>query len=332
MEIKSKILSVFNDPSEELFNDLALEIYRIQSVYNVPYRQYLSLIGRVDDQIEHYSEIPLMPIRFFKTHRIITGGEWVPKNYFLSSGTKEHNVRSTHYVRDISWYDVVSTKIFDYFLPQEYEIVALLPSYLENEHSSLVHMVRQLCQRNTTAKDPFFMYDFNGLHDLVANLLDNTDKSILIIGVTFALMDYVEKYPIDNPRVSILYTGGMKNRHKELTQEEVLSHLRKHSGNSKIFAEYGMTELLSQAYNLEESYYATGQTMRVISKDINDPLSNIDYGRTCQLGIIDLANINSLSFILTEDLAQVHSPREFQYMGRLQQSDLRGCNLIYDLS
>jgi len=204
--------------------------------------------------------------------------------------------------------------------------MGLLPSYLENGDSSLVQMVNHFSESNNEGQSFFFLDDFDALRKA---LEENSEQDLVLFGVTFALLDFAGKYSTNNSRLQVVFTGGMKNRREELSFEDIHEKLKEGFPQSKIISEYGMTELLSQAYSDQKGHYKCGATMRVVPMEVNDPLTIAPYGKTAQLGIMDLANFDTLSFILTEDAGRVMEDGRFEILGRLEQSDLRGCNLLY---
>ena len=330
MKLKSKILDFVKGDTSTGFNELALELFQYQSENNSVYKEFLSLINFDPRSLQYIDDIPLLPIKLFKTKEIKTGG-WASETVFMSSGSTGTD-RSRHFVRDLDFYKDISSALFTHkYSSENYEVLGLLPSYLENGSSSLVCMVDNLMKIHNLHSEAFFMYDFKALTKRIENLLNETDKKIVLIGVSFALLDFCERNKIESERLSILFTGGMKNRRKELSYEEVYDILKASFPLSSIDSEYGMTEMFSQSYSLgnREGIFESGRSIRILSKELNDPLSTATDGRAGQIGFIDLANVDSLAFVLTEDMGVSFSDTEFKILGRLQNSDLRGCNLLY---
>ncbi len=372
--LRQQILTV--DPAS--FEPLALAIFRYQATHNPVYRQYLHHLGVRPEQFTSVRRVPFMPIGFFKQHRILTGltlsDEATRKTLtFASSGTTGQDT-SRHLVPDPDLYNAVSTRIFEqtYGPLQNVHILALLPSYLERNNSSLVYMVRRFMEQSiqsmrsqsgsiyfgsedaqtgrgqtTDVATNFFLNNFDELTNRLRQLTEHPDgKRILLIGVTFALLDWAEsgsdlRFLGCNPDLIVMETGGMKGRRKELLREEVHELLTARLGVSTIHSEYGMTELLSQAYSVGEGVFRPSPTLRVYLRDINDPFATIPYDvnangsrrtgerRTGGINIVDLANLDSCSFIETQDLGQyVGENGDFRVIGRFDNSDVRGCNLL----
>jgi len=308
-----------------------MELFHHQARFNPAYKEFTELLGRTPATVDHIDNRPFMPISFFKS-RVIKSGDWEHALVFRSSGTSGTGRRSEHPIKSASWAAFVSNQIFRQFYPGSgREILALLPSYLENGDSSLVHMVKDLVDRYNVSDDVFFMHDFEALHKHIQQLLNNSDKTILLIGVSFALLDYAERFPLSDNRLEIMFTGGMKNRQKELDYAEIYKRLSNAYPLSRIVSEYGMTELLSQAYCVDndKGRYLPGRSLDIRFMEITDPMSAVTPGKTGQLAAIDLANIHTVSFIMTEDLGHMWPDGRFSVLGRLAQSDLRGCNLLY---
>ncbi len=327
MELKEQILHLFDDDSAFSFEDVAISVFKYQSQHNPTYKAYLKALGVLPESVTSFSNIPLAPISLFKKHTIKTG-EWITSKRFLSSGTTGE--RSAHSILDTAWYNLIAKRIIEQhrLIVSDIHILALLPSYLENGDSSLVHMVTHFAELSET-KDPFYLYDHASLYNRLSSILESSDKPVLLLGVTFALIDFAEQYQIDSNRLKICFTGGMKNRGKEMTQNEVLGLLSSAFPSSYLFSEYGMTELQSQAYLDSSGFYKMSPSFKVLIKEVNDPLSNAKQGKTGMIGLIDLANVDTLSFILSEDLGRQVDKSHFEIQGRLTGSDLRGCNLLY---
>lgn len=312
------------------FDALALDIFQHQSMHNPVYARYLDLLKVSSTDVKRVEDIPCLPIRLFKHYDIKTG-DWDSQAVFKSSGTADILLRSQHHIRDMDFYHELSSRIFKSRFPEKnLELLALLPSYIESGQSSLVEMTRHLMQ-SYNDEEAFYMYDFDALGKRIRAILTETSREVVLIGVSFALLDFAAVCPIDNSRLHIIFTGGMKNRQVELQYEEMYAKLKAAFPSSAICSEYGMTEMFSQAYskNGSDGRYTPGKSLKVFGKQLSDPLSNEKNGRTAQLAFVDLGNIDSLSFVLTDDLCRSYEDGSFEILGRLAQSDLRGCNMLY---
>ncbi len=291
------------------------------------YHQFCNLLKTQPKEINSISQIPFLPIEFFKTQQIKTG-EFKEEMIFLSSGTTGA-IQSKHFVKDINLYEASFTKTFNSFYGniEEYCVLALLPSYMEREGSSLIYMVEKLIQQSKHPKSGFFLKNEQELIKNLQNLIKNGQKTLLI-GVSFALLDLAEKYKLNLTNIIIMETGGMKGRREELTRNELHSIYKKSFNVAEIHSEYGMTELLSQAYSKGKGIFSCPNWMKILIRDINDPLNYVEENRTGGINVIDLANMNSCSFIATQDLGKKTSSHEFEVLGRFDNSDLRGCNLL----
>lgn len=319
-----RIFSISN-PTE--FEDVVLEVFQFQYKNSPVYKTYCDYLGKSPVNVAHSTEIPFLPIEFFKTQKI-TATTKQPEAIFESSGTTQASV-SKHFVPDLKIYEQSFLDGFTSFYGpvEEYCILALLPSYLERKGSSLVYMVNELVSQSKHPDSGFYLYNLEELHQKLTILEKNQTKTILI-GVSFALLDLAEKAPIPLKNTIIMETGGMKGRRKELIREELHHILKKAFGVPKIHSEYGMTELLSQAYSQGDGVFRTPPWMKIITRDTEDPLSLQSHGKTGGINIIDLANVYSCSFIATQDLGKTHSNGSFEVLGRFDHSDIRGCNLM----
>ena len=291
------------------------------------YRSFCDLLNVHPSDIQHIQDIPFLPIEFFKTHQIVSNTNPV-KEIFTSSGTTGMSV-SKHFVTDISLYEQSYLKGFEYFYGDisEYTILALLPSYLERNGSSLIYMVDDLIKKSNKPKSGFYLNNLEELKDTLLQLEESNEK-IMLIGVSFALLDLVETYQFQLKNTIVMETGGMKGRRKEIIRTELHHQLKKGFGVAKIHSEYGMTELLSQAYSKGDGIFATPPWMKILIRDTEDPLQLIGQGKTGGINVIDLANINSCSFIATQDLGKTYTNNTFEVLGRFDASDIRGCNLL----
>jgi phenylacetate-coenzyme A ligase PaaK-like adenylate-forming protein len=327
MEFRKLADRIFTLKSISEFNGLALEIFQYQYLNNTVYRKYADMNTVAFSDVDHFSKIPFLPIEFFKSHKIITGNEDY-QQVFTSSGTTG-NQASHHFIKDVDLYEKIFIESFrkSYGDPFQYLILALLPSYLERKGSSLVYMVNKLIKISRNRQSGFYIHNYD---ELARILSDNSHKKILLIGVSFALLDLAEKYDLALPNAIIMETGGMKGRRKEMIREELYEKLISRFHVSEIHSEYGMTELLSQAYSKGEGIFRTPHWMKVLIRDVNDPKSLLSTNKTGGINIIDLANIHSCSFIATQDLGRIHEDGGFEVLGRFDNSDIRGCNLLVD--
>lgn len=314
----------FSINNDNEFNAKALEIFQYQAQYNEVYSRYINSIDVKVEKVLHYSQIPFLPIQFFKTNDIICGNKPVEIT-FKSSGTGGD--RSKHKVVDVKLYEESFTQAFKQFFgaPNDYIIIALLPSYLDQGDSSLVYMIDKLIQLSSHKESGFYLDKTDKLLSKI-ELLEQ-QKKVLLIGVTYALLDLAESQKINLKNTIVLETGGMKGRRKEMVREELHDVLKNAFGLPHIYSEYGMTELLSQAYLMENNRFKTPKWMKILIRDINDPLSIKTEGRG-GINVIDLANINSCSFIATQDLGKLYNDNTFEVLGRFDNSDIRGCNLL----
>lgn len=318
---------IFNIQSIEDFNRLSLQVFKHQFENNPVYRSFCDLLYVHPSDVKSIEEIPFLPIQFFKSHEVISSQEEV-QEIFTSSGTTG-SVTSKHLVTDVSWYEESYRKGFEYFYGaiEDYTVLALLPNYLEREGSSLIYMANDLIERSKQPDSGFYLHN---LTELSAKLkeLDKKGKKILLIGVTFALLDLIEKEQFELKNTIVMETGGMKGRRKELTRFELHNILQNGFGVSEIHSEYGMTELLSQGYSKGNGIFGCPPWMKILSRDTEDPLTILKNHKTGGLNVIDLANYNSCSFIATQDLGKVNDNGAFEVLGRFDHSDIRGCNLM----
>lgn len=309
------------------FHRACLDVFAYQASHCPVYAEYLTLLNRKPETIERVADIPFLPIEFFKKHRVISA-TGTPQVIFSSSGTTG-SIQSKHHVADVTVYKRSFRAAFEQFYgsPGGLAILALLPSYSEREGSSLIYMVDDLIRQSNHPSSGYFLYNYGQLHGVLQQLRSSGTKTLLI-GVTYALLDFVEAHPIDFPELMVLETGGMKGRRREMIREEVHEHLRKGFHVPHIHSEYGMTELLSQAYSKGNGLFSCPPWMRVSIRDTNDPFSLLPNQRTGAINIIDLANIYSCAFIATQDLGKLYDDGSFEVLGRFDQSDIRGCNLL----
>ena len=325
-KIKDKIFKI---RSSKDFETLALEVFRYQAKNNETYSNYLKHLRIIPGNIHQPDRIPFLPIEFFKTQKVITGKD-VPEKIFASSGTTGSGT-SRHYVTDTSWYRESFNRTFQYFYgnPGQYCLLALLPSYLEREGSSLIYMMDSLIRISKNPESGFYLDKLDILAEKIIRLREQKQK-ILLFGVSFALLNLAEKYKPDLSGQIVMETGGMKGRGEEIIREELHEVLNKAFNTKMIHSEFGMTELLSQAYSKGDGIFHTPPWMKVQIRDGYDPLSYIEKGQSGGINIIDLANYNSCSFIETKDLGRLLPNGGFEVLGRFDSSDVRGCNLIVE--
>ncbi|WP_345330077.1 acyl transferase [Mucilaginibacter defluvii] len=321
---KEQIFSINNDAE---FNRAVIDVFSYQAEHNIVYKEFLSGLNVDAASVNKVSSIPFLPVEFFKSQAVVTSHDDIEVT-FTSSGTTGI-ITSCHHVADVSWYVESFRKAFGLFYGdiKNYTVLALLPSYLEREGSSLIYMAEDLIKQSNNPDSGFYLYNHADLfHQLKKQ--QELKRPTLLLGVTFALLNFIELYPIDFPELIVMETGGMKGRRKEMIRDELHATLCQGFGVSAIHSEYGMTELLSQAYSKGEGVFNCPPWMRIITRDPNDPLSLMETGKTGGVNIIDLANINSCSFIATQDLGKVYADGSFEILGRFDNSDIRGCNLL----
>ncbi len=326
MERFKSFASSLYSVNETNFNDIALEVFHFQAQYNPVYNAYITALGRDHRKVNTIQDIPFLPISFFKTQSIKTG-EWNPEVEFLSSGTTEI-IASRHEVWNLDFYLSIAERIFEeQFGPlDQYHIFALLPSYLERKGSSLISMIEHFIKKSKSRISGFYLKNHD---ELISVLKDkNQDRKVILWGVSFALLDLAELGKLDLSQCMIFETGGMKGRRKEMVREEFHRYLKERFNANHIHSEYGMTELLSQAYSKGEGYFTAPAWMKIIIRDINDPFAIGLKGKTGGINVIDLANFHSCAFIETQDLGNLGQDGRFEVLGRFDNSDLRGCNLL----
>ncbi|MGZ3872971.1 MAG: LuxE/PaaK family acyltransferase [Mucilaginibacter sp.] len=318
---------VFSIDNDEQFDKIALEVFRHQSKNCAVYRDFIAGLNIDPQEVQTVAQIPFLPVAFFKSHPVLSSAA-VPEITFTSSGTTGITT-SSHLVTDVSWYTQSFRTAFRLFYGdiEKYTILALLPSYLEREGSSLIYMADDLIRQSNNPDSGFYLYNHGELYQQLKKQ-QAAQKSTLLIGVTFALLDFVEQHRIQFPELIVMETGGMKGRRKEMIREELHQQLSDGFGVKAIHSEYGMTELLSQAYSKGNGIFDCPPWMRILTRDTNDPLELLSNNRAGGINIIDLANINSCSFIATQDLGKVYAGGSFEILGRFDNSDIRGCNLL----
>lgn len=318
---------IFSISSKKEFEKITLKVFRHQYDNNKVYRDFCSLLNKDKQNVKTIKEIPFLPIQFFKSHEVLSSQDPVQIT-FTSSGTTGMST-SRHMVTDLAYYEQSFRLAFSQFYGniEDYTVLALLPSYLEREGSSLIYMAEDLIQGSNNPDSGFYLHNYDELITKLA-ALEKEGRNVLLIGVTYALLDLIEKQDFHLKNTIIMETGGMKGKRREMIREELHEILCKGFGVNKIHSEYGMTELLSQAYSLGDGIFECPPWMDILIRDTEDALSYIDTGKTGGINVIDLANINSCSFIATQDLGKKYANQSFEVLGRFDNSDIRGCNLM----
>ena len=318
---------IFTIDNQAQFEEMCMRVFRHQVNNNKVYQEFIKLLGRRPDQITRVEQIPFLPIDFFKSRDILSSSQQV-ETVFTSSGTTG-SVPSRHLVTDLSVYRKSFTLGFEHFYgrPEDYIILALLPSYLERGGSSLVFMANELIQLSSSESSGFYL---NNMEELAFNLaeMDRSGQKILLLGVSYALLDLIALKQFKLNNTIVMETGGMKGRRREMVREELHKELSGGFGVDQIHSEYGMTELLSQAYSHGNGIFDCPPWMKVLIRDPEDPFQLLDTKRTGGVNVIDLANFNSCSFIATQDLGRAQEGASFEIVGRFDHSDIRGCNLM----
>lgn len=319
--------TIFNIETTEDFNTAALEVFKFQYNNNLVYQEFCNHLHKNCSNVINYTDIPFLPIQFFKSKKVLVKSA-TPQITFSSSGTTG-TVTSKHYVSNVQVYIDSYLKGFKYFYGdiKKYCVLALLPSYLERKGSSLIYMADDLIKKSEHPDSGFYLHNINALVSKLKSLEENGTQ-VLLIGVSFALLDMAEQYNLHLKNTIIMETGGMKGRRKELIREELHQELKNGFGVDNIHSEYGMTELLSQGYSKGNGIFNTPPWMKILTRDPEDPLTLQKNGKTGGVNVIDLANVNSCAFIATQDLGKVHPNQSFEIIGRFDNSDIRGCNLL----
>ncbi len=321
--------SIFSIDSESKFVDECLQTFHYQYENISIYRQFVDYLNIDITQVKSIEKIPFLPIEMFKNHQVLDQNAQA-QDFFQSSGTTQMKL-SKHWIADFNLYQKSIEKSFQQFIgnPQDFIFLGLLPNYLERKNASLIYMVNHLMSLSGKKENGYFLYNHQALFEV---LKQNNTKKILLFGVSFALLDFldnqfdIEGLNIDN--LTIIETGGMKGRKEEMTKDELLAILQKGFATDKVYSEYSMTELLSQAYSLGENIYETPNWMRILIRNVEDPFDYVKNGRTGAINIIDLANKHSCAFIATQDLGKKLKNHSFQVLGRIDHSDIRGCSLL----
>jgi phenylacetate-coenzyme A ligase PaaK-like adenylate-forming protein len=329
---------IFTISSQKQFEKIALKVFRYQYENNLVYKEFCDFMKTDVQKVKSLEQIPFLPIQFFKSHKVVSSNpetSGLIQQTFTSSGTTGM-LTSKHFVTDITLYEESYRKGFSQFYGniEDYVVLALLPSYLEREGSSLIYMVEDLIKMTNNPESGFYLHNHKELIEKLIRL-DNSGQNVILIGVTYALLDLIEKHPFRLQNTIIMETGGMKGKRKEMIREELHEQLCQGFGVTAIHSEYGMTELLSQAYSLGNGVFECPSWMQILVRDTEDALNYVSEGKTGGINVIDLANINSCSFIATQDLGK-KNPKQpacrqagsFEVLGRFDNSDIRGCNLM----
>jgi phenylacetate-coenzyme A ligase PaaK-like adenylate-forming protein len=322
-----KPTDIFTISSQKQFEKIALKVFRFQYENNLVYNEFCKHLDIEKHAVKSLEQIPFLPIQFFKSHTVVSNENPI-QEIFSSSGTTGM-ITSKHLVTDVSLYEESYRKGFAQFYGniEDYVILALLPSYLEREGSSLIYMVKDLIELSNNAESGFYLHNHEELIEKLV-VLDSAGQNVILIGVTFALLDLIEQRKFQLKNTIIMETGGMKGKRKEMIREELHEQLCEGFGVNAIHSEYGMTELLSQAYSLGNGVFECPSWMQILVRDTEDALTYIKNGKTGGINVIDLANINSCSFIATQDLGKKNPNNSFEVLGRFDNSDIRGCNLM----
>ncbi|MES2545540.1 MAG: acyl transferase [Bacteroidota bacterium] len=318
---------IFTIPNQKQFEKTALKVFRFQYENNPVYNEFCDYLKVNVAKVKSLEQIPFLPIQFFKSHQVVADKNPI-EQIFTSSGTTGTQT-SKHLVTDVNFYENSYRKAFAEFYGniENYVVLALLPSYLERENSSLIYMVNDLIQLSNNSDSGFYLHNHNELAEkLIA--LDAAEQNVLLIGVTYALLDLIESKKFQLKNTVIMETGGMKGRRKEMIRDELHEQLCEGFGVTAIHSEYGMTELLSQAYSLGNGVFECPSWMQILIRDTEDAFTYVKDGKTGGINVIDLANINSCSFIATQDLGKKNPNATFEVLGRFDNSDIRGCNLM----
>jgi len=317
---------IFEISDRKEFEAIALEVFQHQFHNNLVYRNFSELLNKTPEVVSNIKEIPFLPIEFFKTKKIVSDTR--PQQITFSSSGTTGSITSKHHVTDLRLYEKSFMTAFNKFYGEatDYIFLALLPSYLERQGSSLIYMADYLIKSSKNKESGFYLDDLDTLSKKLTQL-DTGSKKVFLIGVSFALLDLIEKQQFKLKNTIIMETGGMKGRRKEMIREELHQHLKKGFGVNTIHSEYGMTELLSQAYSKGQGIFDYPSWMDILIRDPEDALSLLPEGKTGGINVIDLANINSCSFIATQDLGRIKN-NQTEILGRFDNSDVRGCNLL----
>ena len=324
-EITPEAIFSIDNPLE--FEEIALEIFRHQAIKVPVYKEFVNYLAINPNAVERIEDIPFLPVEFFKSHLVTDFNIKNTETVFSSSGTTG-SVQSKHVLSDLSFYEQSFNKAFELFYGniEHYVVIALLPSYLERSGSSLVYMCDHLIKNSIDERSGFYLNEYEKIKNII---IENDGlKKVLLIGVTYALLDFAEQFPFEMEHCIVMETGGMKGKRKEMLREEVHQTLCNAFHLTNIHSEYGMTELLSQAYSKGNGIFRTPPWMKIMIRETQDPFSYLKSERTGGINIIDLANLHSCSFIATQDLGKIYADERFEVIGRFDNADMRGCNLL----
>lgn len=321
--------SFIRNLNESNFNAKAIELFQWQAHTNKIYQKFLNILNVQVSEISDIKDIPHLPVELFKHHSIVSKHNAKEATLVFKSSGTTLNLKSKHFVFQPNIYHNTILKGFQpvYGNPQNYCFLALLPSYIQQQDSSLIYMVDFLMKQSNHISNNFYLYDFNKLADALL-LLKKAQQKTILIGVSYALLDFAAQFPMPLKNTIIMETGGMKGRRKEMIKDELHQQLKTAFEVDKIHSEYGMTELLSQSYSTGEGIFSTSPTQKIIIKDVYDPFAICKNGQSGRINIIDLANIHSCAFLQTADLGKQYKDRTFEVLGRIDNSDIRGCNLM----
>ena len=320
--------SVFDLRTNDAFRAKAMDLFHHQREHNAVYKAFIAHLNRDVSKIQQPEEIPFLPVEVFKTHRVVTGS--FDAQLTFSSSTTTSQTPALHHIADAALYERSFMDGFEriYGHPSNYTVLALLPGYLERSGSSLVHMVDALVRASNDTSSGFYLYDHAALAEVIAKAPHN--RTVLLFGVTHALLDFAAAYPLSHPRLLVMETGGMKGRREELTREAVHAQLRNAFHGASVHSEYGMTELLSQAYAADDHRFTCPPWMRVFIRETDDPFALCDVGKTGRIQVIDLANQHSCAFLATGDLGRMFDDNRFEVLGRFDHAEVRGCSLMIE--
>jgi phenylacetate-coenzyme A ligase PaaK-like adenylate-forming protein len=324
-EITPEAIFSIDNPLE--FEEIALEIFRHQAIKVPVYKEFVNYLAINPNAVERIEDIPFLPVEFFKSHLVTDFNIKNTETVFSSSGTTG-SIQSKHVLSDLSFYEQSFNKAFELFYGniEHYVVIALLPSYLERSGSSLVYMCDHLIKNSKDERSGFYLNEYEKIKNII---IENDGlKKVLLIGVTYALLDFAEQFPFEMEHCIVMETGGMKGKRKEMLREEVHQTLCNAFHLTNIHSEYGMTELLSQAYSNGNGIFRTPPWMKIMIRETQDPFSYLKSERTGGINIIDLANLHSCSFIATQDLGKIYADERFEVIGRFDNADMRGCNLL----
>lgn len=319
--------NLISDFHSDSFDSIALEVFQYQAKHNSIYQSYLTHLGIIPLEIKSINEIPFLPIEFFKSFDVKTGN-WIEQSKFLSSGTTSA-LRSFHLIEDLEFYHRHTQNIYENFYPKltDTTVLALLPSYIEQGGSGLVCMIDAFIKKSNSQNSGYYLNNYKELEIALMESLD-MNKPVVLFGVTYALLEFARQATHKFDQLIVVETGGMKGRGEELTKTEVHEILKEQLGVDKIHSEYGMTELMSQAYSQGEGIFEPPKSMKIVIKDLNDPFKTMGYDQVGIVNIFDLANVHSCCFIETKDIGKRYANGRFEILGRMDNSEARGCNML----